>query len=242
MNTDPDKRYTIQDIKNHEWYRLLNHNVSEGILVGYQQIPINQDILSKLLPFGFDLNYCLSCIEANKHNHLSTTYYLLLKKYQAPSQSPIIEKPQILPPKAMPFPPRFSLEMNSMPRHRKYKEQRIESTGGSSSKDKDFLLIQTPSSFLGRTPRSARKASHSPLKMKLISERRYQSVGRKLNKEPKEPTEPKPKSSRPLRKPNYSTSRGTTPGRINNSDYSLKSLGNSIRQIDNSYSRKRSVI
>ncbi|CAG9333437.1 unnamed protein product [Blepharisma stoltei] len=249
LNTDPETRYTIQDIRNHPWYRLSQQSSSEGILVGYQSIPINLDILNKLEPFGFDLNYCQSCIEANKHNNLTTAYYLLLKKYQAPPQSPILDKPAIIHPHIMPFPPRFSLEMNAKPKHRKYKEKRIESTGGSSSKDKELIFMQTPftGKLLGKTPRSARRSvrgsSHSPLKAKLTSERRYQSVGRKHSKEPREsreprePSEPKPKSIRPARKANYSASRGNTPGRINSSDYSMKSLGNSIRQlhVDNSY-------
>jgi len=29
----------------------------------------------------FNKNYAQQCIDANKHNHVTTTYYLLLKKY-----------------------------------------------------------------------------------------------------------------------------------------------------------------
>ncbi len=31
--------------------------------------------------FDFNLEFSEKCIDANKHNHVTTTYYLLLKKY-----------------------------------------------------------------------------------------------------------------------------------------------------------------
>lgn len=50
-------------------------------MVGYHRMPMDQAILAKLAQFNFDLEYCARCIEANKHNHITTTYYLLLKKH-----------------------------------------------------------------------------------------------------------------------------------------------------------------
>lgn len=50
-------------------------------MVGYHRMPIDQSILAKLSQFEFDLEYSARCIEANKHNHITTTYYLLLKKH-----------------------------------------------------------------------------------------------------------------------------------------------------------------
>ena len=44
-------------------------------------MPVDNSILEKLKIFDFDLEYALRCIEANKHNHITTTYYLLLKKH-----------------------------------------------------------------------------------------------------------------------------------------------------------------
>ena len=32
---------------------------------------------------GFTFDYASKCIDANKHNHVTTTYYLLLRKYIA---------------------------------------------------------------------------------------------------------------------------------------------------------------
>ena len=36
--------------------------------------------MNKLAKFEFNLEFAEKCIEANKHNHVTTTYYLLLKK------------------------------------------------------------------------------------------------------------------------------------------------------------------
>jgi 5'-AMP-activated protein kinase catalytic alpha subunit len=54
--------------------------VPPGIVVGYHRIPVDQDILKELGPLGFDTDYVEKCVEANRHNHATTSYYLLLKK------------------------------------------------------------------------------------------------------------------------------------------------------------------
>jgi hypothetical protein len=38
-------------------------------------------VLEHLDSFGFNLEYTKKCIEQNKHNHFTTSYYLMLKKY-----------------------------------------------------------------------------------------------------------------------------------------------------------------
>ena len=50
-------------------------------MIGYHRMPVDEGILDRLKEFDFDLEYALRCIEANKHNHITTTYYLLLKKH-----------------------------------------------------------------------------------------------------------------------------------------------------------------
>ena len=44
---------------------------------------MDYDLLAQLEGLGFNLEYAERCIEANKHNHVTTTYYLLLKKHIA---------------------------------------------------------------------------------------------------------------------------------------------------------------
>jgi 5'-AMP-activated protein kinase catalytic alpha subunit len=51
-----------------------------GIFIGLSQIPVNLVILEKLVLLSFKREYVIKCINANKHNHATTSYYLLLKK------------------------------------------------------------------------------------------------------------------------------------------------------------------
>ncbi|KAL4433487.1 hypothetical protein ABPG74_002884 [Tetrahymena malaccensis] len=82
LNTDPQKRYTVEDIRNHPWCNQYKLNKTpEGIIVGYNRIPVDIDILKQLESFSFNLDYAQKCIDANKHNHVTTCYYLLLKKH-----------------------------------------------------------------------------------------------------------------------------------------------------------------
>lgn len=41
LNTDPQKRFTIQDIRNHAWYNLIpNEREAEGIMIGVNSVPV----------------------------------------------------------------------------------------------------------------------------------------------------------------------------------------------------------
>lgn len=72
----------MQEIYNHAWCKQVTDiPLTSGIIVGYHRIPVDKEILNKLNEFDFDIDYAERCIEANKHNHITTTYYLLLKKH-----------------------------------------------------------------------------------------------------------------------------------------------------------------
>lgn len=44
-------------------------------------MPLNDTIYELMLDeFGFDPDYSVKCIEANRHNHITATYHLLYKK------------------------------------------------------------------------------------------------------------------------------------------------------------------
>jgi 5'-AMP-activated protein kinase catalytic alpha subunit len=40
LNTDPSKRFTIQQIKNHSWFNLMNPTINEGLLLHIYRIPV----------------------------------------------------------------------------------------------------------------------------------------------------------------------------------------------------------
>lgn len=79
--TDPTRRYTMDDIRSHPWFNLAPNADTQGIIVGQQKISVVPDIILGLGQYGFNPDYVSRCIENNKHNHVTTAYYLqLLKK------------------------------------------------------------------------------------------------------------------------------------------------------------------
>jgi len=80
LNTDPIRRYTVDDIKKHPWFNMLHFKDQLGIIIGFNKIPIDLRAVSGLEKYGFNLESAIKAIESNKHNPLTTTYYLILQK------------------------------------------------------------------------------------------------------------------------------------------------------------------
>lgn len=87
LNIDPAKRYTIADIRKHPWMNQMEvPRKCEGIVVGFHQNPVNKvkilklnlkvdhNILKELEQYGFQYDNAQKCLDANKHNHVTTTY------------------------------------------------------------------------------------------------------------------------------------------------------------------------
>lgn len=83
LNTDPSLRFKASDIRKHGWYLLIDCVEMEGIIVGSEPIPIIEDIRKQLQEKFSNLDgleFADKFIKMNKHNPITTTYYLLLKK------------------------------------------------------------------------------------------------------------------------------------------------------------------
>lgn len=80
LNTDPEKRFTIEQIRNHPWYRLNPPAEPQGIIYGYHKIPIDETILAQVAGFGFDSEDVRKMLNNNKHNKMTTLYHLLMLK------------------------------------------------------------------------------------------------------------------------------------------------------------------
>ena len=83
LNVDPEKRYTIKQIKKHPWFNLVNPriNMSEGLLLNVNIVPIDEKILDEMsTKFKFKKDEIRANLISNNHNHTTTTYYLLLSK------------------------------------------------------------------------------------------------------------------------------------------------------------------
>lgn len=80
LNTDPEKRYTIDQIRSHPWYRLNPPNEPQGIIHGYHKISIDDTILAQVSGYGYDQEEIRRLLNNNKHNKMTTLYYLLMLK------------------------------------------------------------------------------------------------------------------------------------------------------------------
>jgi len=84
--TDPEKRYKIEDIRRHRWFNQVPYQqrLSKiGLVIGVNSIPVNRKILNLLEEkFSFKREYAKKCLLNNKHNHVTTSYYLLYQKYE----------------------------------------------------------------------------------------------------------------------------------------------------------------
>ncbi|CAD8136584.1 unnamed protein product [Paramecium pentaurelia] len=83
LNTDPSKRFNLEQIKQHPWFKLYKRvqSIPQGIIIGYSRIPIDDAIVDQLIIKGFNSDYIKKCLDANKHNNLTTAYFLILKKH-----------------------------------------------------------------------------------------------------------------------------------------------------------------
>ena len=83
--TDPSKRITIKQIKTHPWFQLYNYNgrliLYEGLFIDKFIIPIDEEIIEKMKnEMNLKGDNIRLYILNNKHNDITTLYYLLLLK------------------------------------------------------------------------------------------------------------------------------------------------------------------
>lgn len=66
----------------HPWFTQYNKDATYNDNISYDDIPIYSNVLNLLEEFRFNKKDAEKYIRANKHNHETTTYYLLLKKHE----------------------------------------------------------------------------------------------------------------------------------------------------------------
>lgn len=52
-----NKRLTIEQIRDHPWYKQHTEVRHNGIIVGTDQIPVDENILEELSKYDYDLDY-----------------------------------------------------------------------------------------------------------------------------------------------------------------------------------------
>jgi serine/threonine protein kinase len=79
LTTDPEQRYNVFRIREHAWYCQIPEAAVRWEGERGERV-LEEDILEQLDRFGFPRDYAIKCLQMNKHNHVTTTYYLLCEK------------------------------------------------------------------------------------------------------------------------------------------------------------------
>ena len=83
LNVDPKSRITIPQMKKHPWFNLVNPklNMSEGLLLNKVIVPIDENIIYKMVnEYKFNGEEVRINLLLNNHNHITTTYFLILNQ------------------------------------------------------------------------------------------------------------------------------------------------------------------
>jgi serine/threonine protein kinase len=78
---DPAKRYTVQEIRAHPWYNIVEPNEKIGTLIGKMDISIDEGILEKVTKeYHVSGDQLRLELKRNRFNSSTTIYYMLLKR------------------------------------------------------------------------------------------------------------------------------------------------------------------
>lgn len=82
--SEPSRRFTIEEIQQHPWYQSTYNPVcrEKGLIVGYTPLLYEEQVLAVLDEQGLDRGRVVRSLDANMHNHETTSYYLILKKME----------------------------------------------------------------------------------------------------------------------------------------------------------------
>lgn len=88
LDQDPVARLNPTQIREHPWFqtRYLPVCDSPGLLVGQTHMLYEEVILQELERKGFPRDQVVRYLDANRHNHSTTCYYLILNKRERDGQ------------------------------------------------------------------------------------------------------------------------------------------------------------
>lgn len=81
MNVDPEKRFNVEQIKNHSWFANRNYRLERGIIIGKDKIKIDRGIIEHCIDKlkeeeNLTAEKMIKHLERNDCNNITTTYKL----------------------------------------------------------------------------------------------------------------------------------------------------------------------
>ena len=82
LTTNPDQRYSIDQIRSHPWFKQVKEKKrEEGMFPLKDKMPLDEELFKMMQDeHTFDVDYAAKCIESNRHNQITATYHLIHKR------------------------------------------------------------------------------------------------------------------------------------------------------------------
>ncbi len=78
---NPRLRANIKDIRRNPWF-LVDYKPILGLYISIRDIPVNYKIVEEMEKYGYNKDTIIDNIKCNKHNDITTFYYLLVNKWK----------------------------------------------------------------------------------------------------------------------------------------------------------------
>ena len=78
---NPRLRASIKDIRKDPWF-LIDYKPIFGLYISIRDIPVSYEIIEEMEKFGFKKHEIVDNIKNNRHNKITTIYYLLVNKFR----------------------------------------------------------------------------------------------------------------------------------------------------------------
>lgn len=81
IEVEPNKRYNLEQIKNHKWYNSVKVDSLPGLNVDKYKIPVDQRIVSVCEAYGFESDKITESVSENYYDNNTSIYYIILNKF-----------------------------------------------------------------------------------------------------------------------------------------------------------------
>ena len=81
IEINPEKRFNLEQIKNHNWYNIINNKSIPGIIVDKYKIPIDERIVNVCEAYGLEKDKIIESVSENFYDNYTASYYIILSKF-----------------------------------------------------------------------------------------------------------------------------------------------------------------